>query len=80
MTTGIDLLSQRAFQVFMVYQELTLVVLLVDTETQALALQIYVVDIPAKVGSGTAHVGFTGGTGNLTAIQEIRSWRFESYV
>lgn len=77
--TGIDLLSQHVFQVFMVYQELTLVVLLVDTETQALALQIYVVDIPAKVGSGTAHVGFTGATGNLTAIHEVRSWRFESY-
>jgi len=34
------------------------------------------VNIPAAVGGNTALVGFTGGTGGLTATQEIISWTY----
>ena len=31
---------------------------------------------PGTVGGGTAYVGFTGGTGGLTATQDILTWTF----
>ena len=34
------------------------------------------INIPGTVGSNTAYVGFTGGTGGLTAIQEILDWTY----
>src|SRR2546423_7819486 len=41
------------------------------TEKKTLA-----VDLPALLGGNTAFVGFTGGTGSLTAAQDITSWTF----
>jgi len=34
------------------------------------------VDIPLAVGGDTANVGFTGGTGGLSAVQAIHTWTF----
>jgi len=34
------------------------------------------INIPGTVGGNTALVGFTGGTGGLTATQEILSWTY----
>jgi len=34
------------------------------------------VDIPAALGATTGYVGFSGGTGGLTAIQEILTWTY----
>jgi hypothetical protein len=36
------------------------------------------VNIPQTIGGNTAYVGFTGGTGGLTAIQNIKTWTFTS--
>ena len=36
------------------------------------------IDIPSTVGGNTAFVGFTGGTGGSTAIQEIITWSYNS--
>ena len=36
----------------------------------------WTVNIPAVVGGNTALVGFTGGTGGLTAIQEVLNWTY----
>ena len=36
----------------------------------------WTVNIPATVGNTTALVGFTGGTGGLTAIQDVLSWTY----
>ena len=41
------------------------------TETKMLA-----VDLPALLGGDAAFVGFTGGTGSLTAVQDITNWTF----
>jgi hypothetical protein len=37
-----------------------------------------VINIPGSVGGNTAYVGFTGGTGGQTAIQEILNWTYVS--
>jgi hypothetical protein len=36
----------------------------------------WAINIPATVGGNTANVGFTAGTGGLTATQEIVSWTY----
>jgi hypothetical protein len=36
----------------------------------------YTVDIPTLVGSNTAYVGFGGGTGGTTVVQEVRTWTY----
>ena len=38
----------------------------------------FTIDIPSTVGANTAYVGFTGGTGGSTAIQNIKTWTFTS--
>jgi fibronectin type 3 domain-containing protein len=74
--TGIDLHSQDPFNVFMLYDGTTLKVTITDTSTGASAAQSYPIDIPGTVGSSTAYVGFTGGTGGLSAIQNILTWTY----
>jgi hypothetical protein len=37
----------------------------------------YTVNIPGIVGSDFAYVGFGGGTGGLSVVQEVRTWDFE---
>jgi hypothetical protein len=76
--TGIDLNSQHPFRVDMVYDGAVLDVTITDTMTLATAGQSYVVDIVSQVGGATAFVGFTGGTGGLSAIQEVLDWTFDS--
>ncbi len=76
--TGIDLSSQHPFRVEMVYDGTVLNVSITDTMTLASAEQSYVVDIASQVGGNTAFVGFGGGTGGLSAVQDILQWKFDS--
>ena len=76
--SGLDLKSTDPFLVDMVYDGTTLSVTLTDTVTAASATQNYIVDIVSWVGGNVAYVGFTGGTGGLTAVQDIANWTFES--
>lgn len=75
-TTGIDLHSGDVFNVGMTYDNATLAVTETDTSTGATATQTYSIDIPTTVGSSTAFVGFTAGTGGLTAVQNILTWTY----
>jgi len=75
-STGINLHSGDIFQVHMVYDGTNLTVTITDTATNASFSHIYAVNIPQTVGGTTAFVGFTAGTGGLTATQEILNWRF----
>jgi fibronectin type 3 domain-containing protein len=75
-STGIDLHSQHVFNVTMTYDGATLKVTITDTTTNASASQSYAVNIPATVGGDTAYVGFTAGTGGLTATQSILTWTY----
>jgi hypothetical protein len=74
--TGIDLHSGHVFNVSMVYNGTTLQVTIKDTVTLATATQSYTVNIPTIVGANTAFVGFTGGTGGLTAVQTVLNWTY----
>jgi hypothetical protein len=76
--TGIDLSSQDVFRVDMDYDGTVLKVIITDTVTQASASQTYTIDIPGQIGDQTGFVGFTGGTGGLTSVQDILSWSYSS--
>ena len=73
---SIDLHAGHPFSVVVIYDGVTLTVTIKDTVTAALATQNYTVNIPAIVGAGSAFIGFTGGTGGLTAVQDVLSLNF----
>jgi Legume lectin domain len=74
--TGLDLHSGHVFRARLSYNGSTLVVTLTDLTTGASASQAYLINIPGIIGSDTAYVGFTGGTGGLTATQDVLNWVF----
>ncbi len=74
--TGIDLHSGHVFNVALAYNGTTLNVTETDTTTGASQSQAYPVNIPSLVGGSAAYVGFTAGTGGLTATQNILNWTY----
>ena len=76
--SGIDLKSTHPFHVTMAYDGATLLVTITDTVTGASVTQQYTLDVVFWVGGNVAYVGFTGGTGGLTAVQDIVNWTFQS--
>lgn len=77
--TGINLHSGHTFLAQVVYDGTSNLYLnLTDTETLVRWSQQFPVDIPKTIGSVIAYVGFTGGTGYLTAKQDILSWTYVS--
>jgi fibronectin type 3 domain-containing protein len=74
--TGIDLHSGDQFTILMNYDGTTLKVTETDDSTSASASQSYTIDIPGTIGSKQGYVGFTAGTGGLTAIQNILNWTY----
>ena len=60
------------------YDGTTLTLTLTDTLTGASFTASQAINIPATVGGNTAYVGFTAGTGGLTAVQEILNWTYTS--
>ena len=73
--TGINLAAGNPIRVDLSYDtNNVLTEKLTDTVTGKTFTQTYTVNIPALVGSNTAYVGFTGGTGGLTAVQVVQSW------
>jgi serine/threonine protein kinase len=74
--TGIDLHSGHIFTTVLDYDGSLLRVTITDQTTKAAAVQEYAVDIPKEVGGKTGHVGFTGGTGGVSAIQDLLRWQF----
>lgn len=76
--SNVDLRSNDRFHVDMSYNGTTLNVTLTDTVTQATATQSYTINIPATVGSQSAYVGFTGGTGGAVSNSSILAWYYNS--
>jgi hypothetical protein len=75
--TGINLHSGDRFDGRIDYDGSTLTLRIDDDNTGAQALVTFSnVNIPAAIGGSTAYVGFTGGTGGLTATQDILNWDF----
>lgn len=69
--SGVNLHSTDIFSVQMSYDGSTLTMTITDVTTNATFTKAWPINIPATVGGNTAYVGFTGGTGGNTAIQEI---------
>ena len=77
-SSGIVLLSGDTMSAQLVYNGTTLTLNLTDTVTNDTFSQAFTINIPSTVGANTAYVGFTGGTGGGTAIQNIKTWTFTS--
>jgi hypothetical protein len=76
-SSGVDLHSGNVFRVHMTYDGTTLTMTITDTTNAAKTFTTsQAINIPSIVGGNTAFVGFTGGTGGLTAIQGILTWTF----
>jgi hypothetical protein len=75
-SSGINLHSGDMFSAAITYNGTSLTVTITDLQTGATATQVYQVNIASTIGSSNAYVGFTAGTGALTANQSISSWTF----
>jgi len=64
----------HTFQVKLSYNGVTLTETIKDLTTNASFTTSYQIKIAAYLGSGTALVGFTGGTGGATSLQDIDTW------
>ncbi len=76
-TTGINLHSGDVMNLHMTYDGATLTWTITDSVTKKSFSKSLSINIPALTGS-TAYVGFTAGTGGLTAIQDILTWTYTS--
>ena len=76
MTGMVDLHSGDVMSVTLLYDGTTLQETVTDTATKAAFTQSYRVDIPSIVGGNDAYVGFTAGTGGVTATQDILTWTY----
>ena len=73
-SSGVNLHTTDVFNVQISYNGTNLTMQITDTTTNATFTQTWPINIATTVGGNTAYVGFTGGTGGNTAIQEIIGW------
>jgi hypothetical protein len=74
--TGINLHNGHTFNVHMTYDGATLAEEITDATNSTSFRRSFPVNIPSLVGGSTGYVGFTGGSGGLTAVQDILSWTY----
>jgi hypothetical protein len=74
--TGIDLHSGDTLDANITYDGTNLTMTLTDVLTLATWSTTWPINIPSVVGSNTAYVGFTGGTGTNSASQKLISWTY----
>jgi len=78
-SSGVNLHSGDVFNVHMTYDGSTLKMTITDASVPAETFNTsWAINIPAIIGGNTAYVGFTAGTGGLSAIQEVISWTYSS--
>ena len=76
---GVNLQSGDVFAVHISYDGTTLAMTITDTVNNSQTFTTsWPVDIPTTVGGNTAYVGFTGGTGHYTLVQDIQTWTYVS--
>ena len=75
--SGINLHSGDKMDAHITYDGTTLTLTITDLVTQATWSHPFVVNIPAVIGGNTAYIGFTGGTGGETAVQQILNWSYQ---
>ncbi len=76
--SGVTLNDGDIFHAHLTYDGTTLTLVLTDTKTSASFTNSQTINIPSIVGSQTAYVGFTGGTGGLSMTTQILNWTLTS--
>jgi hypothetical protein len=77
--SGIDLHSGRTYDATIDYKDKKLTLTIVDVQDMAKRFShTFDVDVPAAVQSPNALVGFTGGTGGASAVQDVLTWTWQS--
>jgi hypothetical protein len=77
-SSGVNVHTSDIFNVQMSYDGTNLTMSITDATTNATFTHAWPINIPGTVGANAAYVGFTGGTGGYTAIQEIIGWTMSS--
>ena len=76
--SGINLDQGDTIDAHITYDGTTLTMTLTDNVINKTFTTSWAINIPGTVGGNLAFVGFTGGTGGLTASQKILTWTFVS--
>jgi hypothetical protein len=76
-SSGVNLHNPNPLHAHLSYNGTTLSLTLTDSVTGAVFSASTAINIPATVGGNTAYVGFTAGTGNATAVQQIINWIYQ---
>jgi len=79
-SAGIDFNSGHVFRIDLAYSSSAHVLTetVTDTTKHAVFTTSYNVDIAAHLGSNVGYVGFSGGTGGETSVQNILNWQYHS--
>jgi hypothetical protein len=72
--SGVLLNSGHVMHAHITYDGTSLKLVLTDTTTSASFTSTAAINIPSVIGSSTAFVGFTGGTGGLSTTTNILNW------
>jgi hypothetical protein len=76
---NVNLHSGDIFHVVMSYDGTTLTMAITDmSNTTQTFTSSWPINIAGSVGNSNAYVGFTGGTGGMSAIQEILTWTYST--
>ncbi|HMC72281.1 MAG TPA: hypothetical protein VKJ07_24195, partial [Mycobacteriales bacterium] len=77
-SAGINLTGGGRFRATLVYDGTTLTEIVTDESLgiNPFFTTAYAVNIPALVGGDAAYVGFGGGTGGLSTVATVQSWKF----
>ena len=76
--SGIVLASGNTISAHLTYDGTTLFLTLKDPVSGGTYSHSFIINIPQVIGSSMGYVGFTGGTGGLTASQKILTWTFSA--
>jgi hypothetical protein len=74
--TSVDLHSGHSMNVSLSYDGTTLNMAINDPTANRTYTHSWTIGIPGTIGSSTGYVGFTGGSGGSTAIQNILTWTY----
>jgi hypothetical protein len=75
-SSGVILNSGDTMTVHITYDGTTLAMTITDSSLNKTFRTSWPINIPQTIGGNTAFVGFTGGTGGLTASQKIETWTY----
>jgi Malectin domain/Legume lectin domain/Chitobiase/beta-hexosaminidase C-terminal domain len=77
-SSGVILNNGDTMAVHISYNGTTLTMTITDSTVNATFTTSWPINIPQTIGGNMAFVGFTGGTGGLSASQKIETWTFAS--